>query len=84
MTSEQFEQEKAKADRVKTFWQAVGCSRKGNTSKRDGKIVDCGHQHKSRHSAQQCATQMEKERPGNCQRYKVTEFTVLYFKKGKE
>lgn len=50
-----------------------GCSRLGNTTKRDGKRVMCGHYHRSKIAARKCAKKMRISRPGNCQDYRVVE-----------
>ena len=49
----------------------VGCSWKGNITKRDGKMVDCGHKHSTWDEALPCLARMRKERPGKCQNYRI-------------
>lgn len=50
---------------------AMGCSWRGNLTKRDGKLVTCGHHHRLRLDAKRCCDQMQKEKPGRCQDYRV-------------
>lgn len=52
---------------------ARGCSRKGNGVKRDGKYVECGHEHRTRAAAQKCVKKMRATKPGSCQDYRVAE-----------
>jgi len=47
----------------------VGCSWQGNLTKRDGKLVTCGHKHLSHETAKKCLRRMRRSRPGNCQNY---------------
>lgn len=80
----EFQNLAAGAIRRKTFWQVVGSSWKGNTSKRDGNIVSCGHKHKSEAGCRKCLETMKRDRPGKCQTYRASHFTLLVFKKAKE
>lgn len=60
--------------KAKTFeyWQVQGMSWRGKVTKRDGKRITCGHEHKSRDNCKKCEKKMRKERPGNCQCYNAT------------
>lgn len=62
------------------FWQAVGCSWKGRTTKRDGKVVHCGHKHKTEKAADVCAHNMRRTKPGKCQWYKAVEIHMVKYK----
>jgi hypothetical protein len=53
------------------YWAAVGCSWRGNRTKRDGKSVTCGHKHRSRTACEACLKLLRAERPGNCQDYRI-------------
>lgn len=53
------------------YWEVRGQSWAGRPTKRDGKRVNCGHKHKSEEACQKCLKRMKKEKPGNCQVYRV-------------
>ena len=56
---------------VKTVYIAMGCSWQGNLTRRDGKLVTCGHRHKTSANAERCHNRMRKEKPSKCQSYRV-------------
>jgi len=60
----------------KSIFVAQGCSWAGKITHRNKKIVSCGHQHTSLKEAEKCVKKMRKERPGNCQDYRV--FSIFY------
>jgi hypothetical protein len=62
----------------KAFWEVVGCSWAGKTTKRNGKAVTCGHRHKTQSATKPCVAKMRKSKPGNCQDYRAVE--VVYKK----
>lgn len=61
----------------KHYWEVVGCSWAGRTTKREGKRITCGHKHKSYETAKPCVAKMRKARPGNCQTYQAIE--IVFF-----
>ena len=67
--------------RTINFWQAVGCSYKGNTCRREGKLVSCGHRHRTREVAERCATKMQQTRPGRCQTYRPIQLLIEFYRK---
>lgn len=62
------------------FWIAQGVSWKGRMVKRDGKIVTCGHKHKTEKAAQVCVKAMRLEKPGKCQQYRTAEIHRVKYK----
>lgn len=68
---------------VKSFWLAQGQSWKGNAVKRDGKRVECGHEHRTEMAAIKCAIKMWRHKPGNCQRYGVVQIFRTMIRKHK-
>lgn len=68
--------------RVLRFWLAAGCSHRGNLVKREGKVVTCGHRHKSEGAAGRCVRRMQRERPGGCQDCRAVELEIEIYKKG--
>ena len=65
------------------YWEAVGCSWRGNQTKRDGKRVSCGHKHRSEQAAEKCVQKMKKTRPGNCQTYRANHYYLVMRRKKK-
>jgi len=55
----------------KTRYVVMGCSWQGNMTRRDGKLVTCGHQHETFLEAEPCRAKMRKEKPGRCQDYRI-------------
>jgi hypothetical protein len=53
------------------YWQVEGQSWRGNPIKRDGKRVNCGHEHKSEEACNKCLRRMKKEKPGKCHQYTI-------------
>ena len=77
----QYERAKARAFKIVTYYIAAGCSWKGRTTKRDGKIVECGHKHKTREAAIPCQRKMRETKPGKCQDYRVSQIEMLCIKR---
>lgn len=69
--------------KTKVFFEVFGCSRRGNVTKREGKTVLCGHEHRTQQGAYRCCILLLKSRPGGCQHYKVREVHAFKIPKGK-
>ncbi len=67
---------------TQAWYEVYGLSWKGNITKRDGKSVRCGHKHTTWEEAVPCRQQMEKEKPGKCQQYRI-EWICIYLTPGK-
>ena len=70
----------------KSYWESIGCSHWGRETKRDGKRVVCGHEHKTESAARKCQVKMQREKPGNCQSYTTRQRVLqicMYKKKRK-
>jgi len=63
------------------YFEAIGTSWTGNVTKRDGKLIGCGHKHRTKSAAERCVRRMEREQPGNCQQYKVGELRMEKWRK---
>ncbi len=61
---------------AKTVYISMGCSWKGNLTRRDGKLVTCGHQHMTFLEAEPCRDIMRKEKPGRCQDYRISKIIL--------
>jgi len=53
------------------YWEVQGQSWAGRVTKRNGERVVCGHKYKNQEACQRCLRKMQKEKPGNCQKYRV-------------
>lgn len=62
---------------VRRYWSVLGCSWRGHYTKRDGKLVRCGHKHRTEAAAKRCRDKMRKTKPGNCQDYRAVEIHLV-------
>lgn len=75
-----FECDKETADKTRTYWQVMGCSRKQhNITRRNGKAVSCGHKHRHESACAPCLANMLRNRSGNCQYYRAVKLVEFIF-----
>ena len=84
MTETAFRKKRAQATKEFSFFAVFGCSWAGRTTWRKGQWVSCGHRHKTRKGTEPCLRRMRRDRPGNCQDYRVGKLTCLVVRKGSQ
>lgn len=77
----QYERSLATAEKVLHRFVVQGCSWKGRMTRRDGKVVDCGHKHKTHAAAEPCRRRMKKTKPGDCQDYRIAKLEIHYHRR---
>lgn len=80
----EFQRMLKKAVKVVRYLEVHGESRRGVTTKRNGKVVSCGHRHRTQAAAKKCEARMRLDRPGNCQTYRVASIVALAIPKKQE